>query len=176
MKKFLAVISIALFLVFSASWASAVPFTYDQGPIISSVNYSFTFDLEAPPGPHSFIDISFAELEIELNNNTVGILNVDYEFSYLTDSIIGSWEVPAGQGAFTNTWDVVSLFTGETDLLNDFNVSFSVSSPFFGENPNNSDLFGASLALDGTAVPVPAAVWLLGSGLIGLLGLRRKMR
>jgi len=30
--------------------------------------------------------------------------------------------------------------------------------------------------LDGSPVPVPAAVWLLGSGLLGLFGIRRKIR
>ena len=33
-----------------------------------------------------------------------------------------------------------------------------------------------TMSVSNTAVPVPAAVWLLGSGLMGLIGVRRKMR
>jgi hypothetical protein len=33
-----------------------------------------------------------------------------------------------------------------------------------------------SIWMDATSVPVPAAVWLLGSGLLGLFGIRRKMK
>ncbi len=51
---------------------------------------------------------------------------------------------------------------------------------FFGKlyiTSSTDDAFAAYLnptGLEITAVPVPAAVWLLGSGLLGLVGLRRK--
>jgi hypothetical protein len=32
------------------------------------------------------------------------------------------------------------------------------------------------IATDQTAVPLPAAVWFLGSGILGLAGVRRRMR
>ncbi len=35
---------------------------------------------------------------------------------------------------------------------------------------------GGSLTIAATPVPIPAAVWLLGSGLIGLIGARRKFK
>lgn len=50
---------------------------------------------------------------------------------------------------------------------------------------NNSGTAGAldsfrvasvTLAIDGTAVPIPAAAWLLGTGIIGLAALRRKVK
>jgi hypothetical protein len=34
----------------------------------------------------------------------------------------------------------------------------------------------SAFRISGTAVPIPGAVWLLGSGLIGLVGLRRKLK
>ena len=51
---------------------------------------------------------------------------------------------------------------------------------FFGDNQRpaniaNHDRFGLD-NLDVTIVPIPGAVWLLGSGLIGLAGIRRKMK
>ena len=41
--------------------------------------------------------------------------------------------------------------------------------------PTSSSLpFG--VRVEGTLVPIPGAVWLLGSGLIGLIGIRRKLK
>ena len=46
------------------------------------------------------------------------------------------------------------------------NVDFSGTGDFYAESNNN-------MTLEVQAVPIPAAVWLLGSGLMGLVGLRR---
>jgi len=43
-----------------------------------------------------------------------------------------------------------------------------------GTNYGDGDYFGDDLA--GKVVPIPGAVWLFGSGLIGLVGIRRKLR
>ncbi|BBO86554.1 hypothetical protein DSCO28_71200 [Desulfosarcina ovata subsp. sediminis] len=45
----------------------------------------------------------------------------------------------------------------------------------YGEDPNG-DHQGWMVTLDASSVPVPGAVWLLGSGLFGLMGIRRKMK
>lgn len=44
----------------------------------------------------------------------------------------------------------------------------------FEEDNSGNDIYSAVGQLD--PVPVPAAVWLLGSGLVGMIGLRRKMK
>ena len=55
------------------------------------------------------------------------------------------------------------FFSGTTDLLEDHVlISSSV------------DLMGVALVREVSAVPVPAAVWLFGSGLIGLVGIARR--
>lgn len=41
---------------------------------------------------------------------------------------------------------------------------------------NNRELIGSLTSLSFTPVPVPAAVWLMGSGLLGLLGIARRKR
>jgi len=42
----------------------------------------------------------------------------------------------------------------------------------------DADLDGMSVhvILSGSRIPIPGAIWLLGSGLIGLVGFRRKFR
>ena len=50
---------------------------------------------------------------------------------------------------------------------------------FFGQLDGLSMTAGqdtVNINFEGAAVPVPAAVWLLGSGLLGLLGIRRKIK
>ena len=50
-------------------------------------------------------------------------------------------------------------------------VGYSYDSP-----TRESDFFGHYLVLDTTVVPVPAAVWLFGSGLISLIGFARRKK
>ena len=46
----------------------------------------------------------------------------------------------------------------------------------FRSGPTPDDKTGQTLAVDVKVVPVPAAVWLFGSGLIGLVGVARRKR
>lgn len=54
------------------------------------------------------------------------------------------------------------------------NLSFStvMATPAVGGSFNSADVFSGNLA--NSPVPVPAAVWLFGSGLIGLIGIARR--
>jgi len=60
----------------------------------------------------------------------------------------------------------------------DIGLVFAGGSNFNNENLGFSSSAGATLRVDnfGSAVPIPAAVWLLGSGLVGLVALKRKFR
>ncbi len=53
-------------------------------------------------------------------------------------------------------------------------LEFSFESSDVGAYGINTPVYFAMDNLNGAPVPVPAAVWLLGSGLVGLIGLRRK--
>ena len=62
---------------------------------------------------------------------------------------------------------------------NDKNLAFGASTwvDVFSDQGRQNKLFGNkhwNLNMNHTAVPVPAAVWLFGSALTGLMGLRRK--
>ena len=67
----------------------------------------------------------------------------------------------------TSDWDVTA--TGNTALVS---VNSAVILPTSSAFPGFQPTFSGSL----TAVPVPAAVWLMGSGLLGLVGVARRRR
>jgi hypothetical protein len=74
------------------------------------------------------------------------------------------WTAPDGNTDRGSTRDALRLTGGVANL-------FQLS-----EQPPNGD-FGWLLVSDPVVVPVPAAVWLFGSGLLGLIGVaRRKVR
>ena len=92
-------------------------------------------------------------------SNTVEFYLADFRFadnSY--DYIVDSW-----------TW--VDL-TGLGDVIG---LEFSMGSSDVGDWGINTPVYFAMDNLNGAPVPVPAGVWLLGSGLVGVLSVRRKL-
>ena len=68
------------------------------------------------------------------------------------------------------TFDVLT-YNGST-LLEAVGATYDGSWSFIEYDLNNFD----PDTYDRTATPIPAAIWLLGSGLVGLVGVRRKMK
>ena len=60
------------------------------------------------------------------------------------------------------------------DYSGHFNISFSASYGKVGDAFTSSSLLSGDVT--NTPVPIPGAVWLLGSGLAGLVGIRRKFK
>jgi hypothetical protein len=103
-----------------------------------------------------------------------------------------SWTVNPGtplsvndtNGATNNqvifTGPALASFLGTGNLLLGVYSNATFSGGFTGGNGtmNNSQSFAtnATVTYDYTPTPIPAAVWLLGSGLMGLFGLRRKVK
>jgi len=83
-----------------------------------------------------------------------------------TVNMLFDWSVNANIPV-TSDWDVTA--TGNTAVVTVNAVTITAGSPAF---PGFHPAFSGSL----TKVPVPAAVWLMGSGLLGLVGVARRRR
>ncbi len=89
---------------------------------------------------------------------TVDFYLADYRFADSSlDYIVDEW-----------TWVDLS------DLGNVVGLEFSLESSDVGTYGMNTPAYFAMDNLNGSPVPVPAAAWLLGTGLLGLIGIRRR--
>ncbi|MBU1055062.1 MAG: VPLPA-CTERM sorting domain-containing protein [Proteobacteria bacterium] len=80
-----------------------------------------------------------------------------------------------------NVWEEVSydLDAGQLGWLSDDgNIHLALIGPGYYMTDFNAQFWLDSVTLTATnaAVPIPGAVWLLGSGLVGLVGIRRKLK
>jgi hypothetical protein len=92
------------------------------------------------------------------------------DFSTFADVVTGCTEVNPGSG-FCGALGTLNLDMERYRLIISYDGSFSsFTGDFQGQTNNNSMVFAT---LDSAVVPVPAAVWLFGSGL-GLLGWFRR--
>jgi len=114
------------------------------------------------------------------------IMNVS-ESNLLLDGGIGDnnvlWYVDAdeGEGSFTFnnvTFYGMSMWDLDPDdvqnIMNFNNVQFC--GQVITDQVSFSNVSGSACTFDTSAVPVPAAVWLFGSGLIGLVGIARRKK
>jgi hypothetical protein len=81
-------------------------------------------------------------------------------------------DVEVGEAGSTDP-TVYEYVLTDLSLLDDDPLAYLIEADFEG---GRLDFIVDSVALEitGTPVPVPAAVWLLGSGLLGLIGIRRR--
>jgi len=101
---------------------------------------------------------------------TVGDGNISLSsFTSVTDLYtIGGWQLDLATMAITDqtasllTLEGTGLLSGNGFDATDVNWTFSAND------------IGSSYSMTITAVPVPAAVWLFGSGLLGLVGVARR--
>ncbi len=118
--------------------------------------------------PTTFIDI--ADVDFLLTATRGSNNGIDYIF---TNGAITA-------GSYINTTFVtltMSEFSGIATFAADLASGGRIEGGFFMSGSIASDFGGSVLtAKAGPVVPVPAAVWLFGSGLIGLIGVARRKK
>lgn len=102
-----------------------------------------------------------------VNNGTLNIASFTPVVNVLS---IANWQLNMDTLVDETTTGGLWKFTG-TGLLVDLNGTYEDTAATFALSANQT---GSSYSLSIAAVPVPAAVWLFGSGLLGLVGVARR--
>ena len=177
MRKFIVLIAIICVMLSGTAYADGTPFedviTWPAGQtVFEGSGFQYTHNIAFDPCAGDFCDVTL-ELTHKGNNSTqnelwylndgndvfIGNLSQSAGFNYTDTFIIGSALYPSFP---TPSWAFVvkvleSVQDGDKDNVVLFSSKLSGS---YNCNP----------------VPIPAAVWLLGSGLLGLIGIRRKFK
>jgi hypothetical protein len=120
----------------------------------------------------------------------VSSTDVDGDFELIIpDPLLVDFDGTTNYFVNENTEIDISSFAGEinyvriSSLLPDEKCSAPTGFPFFGLDGDGCDKFNSAMLINAIAgttatasVPVPAAVWLFGSGLLGLAGVARRRR
>ena len=194
---------IALSLISTASQAVTVSFSgvmdgFNAGPFSGGTAFTGSFILDesvaATGGVSTFsgaVDNFMLEIDGNVFTGNNGTARQFSSASGATDFFTvdigganGSVSGIAGLDVFTGfsvDWRGPNLFSDTTVLAHDLTVAdFGYTRVIFGFNSLASDsvIDNASVINFGSvsAVPVPAAVWLFGSGLLGLVGVARRKR
>jgi len=162
---------------------------------IGSFNINYTTGLTKPViGSASFPYLDLNSLNVSNGNGTLTIKLTDTGF-YLPDTLSGFEGLIGGTTDGTVTADIYLDITNTTfgtgTLLGSFGpFSSGAFSDDFIWTGDPAEPFSLTIVASITqgagnvtsfdceisAVPIPATVWILGSGLIGLVGIRRKFR
>ena len=189
MKGIARMFSLLIFLSFSNPVAaSGITYTYignplsvtgfgapaDMGIITASVTFnSSTFDSEGlyHPGMSDLTDWSFETNDFTINSAN-GIMNDFFPSPLFTlvDGEITNWLLQVQRTSNTGTALSISL-------ANDRRLPSDLSERVYSQLPNYT---GSTILhsewVQAATVPMPAAAWLFGSGLIGLIGIARRKK
>lgn len=166
------VLATALFAGQAAQAALVHTDYYDAGGIKlggwGTSSESWTFDILADGYNPATENVVSADIELNLRDDTGSSYSMQHhmdgaEYAQLQagGDIIANWEVDTGSISFA----VTSLFSLNTYGTLDVTLSATSGDFYFDD---------ATLTANTTVVPVPAALWLFGAGLLALAGTARK--
>ncbi|MCK9604894.1 MAG: VPLPA-CTERM sorting domain-containing protein [Methylomonas sp.] len=120
--------------------------------------------------------ISFENISLDVND--IFDINIDFSYSLTTQASGENADVDATFAYSNENFDLDNFDISHASIYDGFAQAFGVDSFGFvlsaGQTENlyfDSTVTGQ---LEATVVPVPAAIWLFGSGMAGLLGMQRK--
>jgi len=144
------------------------------GNLLTSVTFIEAAAPAHPQTPFHMVDIADFRLTAGESYTVAAILGGDY-FAYHTPTTLDpdSTTVPFTGLTFNYVTYLQDAFV-ETDGVNFDNLTIGSFSTGTGANNPNTVIGGFGANLDVAAVPLPSAVYLLGSALLGLAGLRRR--
>lgn len=168
--------------------ANAATISFDTSSSTTSLGQTFSLSII---GTDFLNSADGGGIDLSFNKDVISILSVSinesvWDFGGLGIST-GTIDNSLGtvNGIMVNTFaDVGTAFTvatiefqaiglGVSDLLlNEFNLNPWAS----GGSVINPALESSSITVEASVVPVPAAVWLFGSGILGLIGVARRKK
>jgi hypothetical protein len=129
------------------------------GVVAPNSAFTVTFDAR---GSTAVGGVAFAEFFSELSGGGTS-----------ASEILGGG--PLALNADPAVWTSFS-FSGTTGPDVSGGVTLQLTATTGGATGSLADIFYDNIVIDVTAVPIPAAVWLFGSGLVGLVGVARRKR
>jgi hypothetical protein len=150
---------------------------------VPQVSQSSTIITVNPGG--TFVDIASFQFTITssaIANDFIGSLPVGPNYPTDPDD---RWSLFKGTGKIVSAFDATGALSLPSGPIGSFASDTTLGSWVFGNQASVSfvqgvdyfvTLVGTNYVVSGSAVPIPAAAWLLGSGLLGLVAIRRRMK
>jgi hypothetical protein len=149
-------------------------YTVDPATGVNDVRYRAANQAAGEGLQWSVSTIGYQNIQVQLGVFTTNNVNSTFSFDYSTDGGATWNETTTASypgGSSPAAWGTFTLPTGAAaDNLANLLFRFTLDTA-----SSDQTITYDYVQVTGSPVPIPAAAWLLGSGLVGMLGLRRKL-